>query len=54
MEKAAQIPELSEENAARILKNVFDICGVPENKVPFHELQMKYQKRNDGGKDGGR
>lgn len=44
MESRQQIPELSEETAARILKNVFAACGVPENKTPFHELQLKYQK----------
>lgn len=54
MKKAQQIPELSEERAAQILKNVFAACGVPENKTPFHELQLKYQKMSDGVKDGER
>lgn len=44
MKNRQQIPELSEEAAARILKNVFATCGVPENKTPFHDLQLKYQK----------
>ena len=39
MEKTAgQIPELSEERAAQILRSVFTVCGVPENKTPFREL----------------
>lgn len=39
MEKTArQIPELSEERAAQILRNVFTVCGVPENRTPFREL----------------
>ena len=46
MKREQQIPELSEEKAAQILKNVFAICGIPENKTPFHELRMKYQKIN--------
>ena len=52
MKEGRQIPELSEEKAAQILKNVFAACGVPENKTPFHELQRKYQKMADGVKDG--
>lgn len=45
MEKAGQkIPELSEERAAQILKNVFAACGVPENRTPFHELKLRCQE----------
>lgn len=51
MKEGRQIAELSEKKAAQILKNVFEACGVPENKTPFHELQMKYQKMMDGVKD---
>ena len=40
-----QIPELSEERAAQILRNVFAACGVPENKTPFHELKQRREKR---------
>ena len=52
MKEGRQIAELSEKKAAKILKNVFEACGVPENKTPFHELQRKYQKMADGVKDG--
>lgn len=46
MEKTKQqVPELSEERAAQILKNVFEACGVPENKTPLHDLRVRYQKR---------
>ena len=51
MKNGQQIPELSEEKAAQILKNVFAACKVPENKTPFHELRMKYQNRNNGVKE---
>ena len=37
-------PELSEDAAARILRNVFAACGVPENKTPFHELKLRCEK----------
>lgn len=33
-----RLPELSEERAAQILRNVFMECGVSENKTPFREL----------------
>lgn len=52
MESGRQIPELSEERAAQILKNVFAACGVPENKTPFHELQLKFQKNMISGEKG--
>lgn len=42
-----QVPELSEERAAQILKNVFEACGVPENKTPLHDLRMRYEKRRE-------
>ena len=39
MKKGKQrIPELSEEQAAQILRNVFAACKVPENQTPFPEL----------------
>ncbi len=46
MEKTGkQMPELSEERAAQILKNVFAACGVPENRTPFHELKQRSEER---------
>lgn len=35
------VPELSEEKAAQILRNVFAACNVPENEIPFEELQRR-------------
>lgn len=39
-----RLPELSEERAAQILRNVFLECGVPENKTPFGELLERSRK----------
>lgn len=47
MDKTGQyIPELSEETAAQILKNVFAACHVAENKIPLHELKLRYQRNS--------
>lgn len=35
------VPELSEEKAAQILRNVFAACNVTENEIPFEELQRR-------------
>lgn len=40
----SRLPELSEERAAQILRNVFLECGVPENKTPFGELLERSRK----------
>lgn len=40
----SRLPELSEERAAQILRNVFRECGVPENKTPFGELVERSRK----------
>lgn len=50
MEKTGQkMPELSEDRAAQILKNVFAACGVAENRTPFHELKLRCQKNGKRG-----
>lgn len=47
MDKTGQyITELSEETAAQILKNVFAACHVAENKIPLHELKLRYQRNS--------
>ena len=38
------MPELSEERAAQILRNVFAACGMPENRTPFGELLEKTRR----------
>lgn len=53
-EDVCRMSELSEEKAAQILRNVFDACGVPENKTPFQELLKKSREhmgtvRQNGG-----
>lgn len=46
-EEVCRMPELSEEKAAQILRNVFAACGVPENKTPFQEL-LKRSREHRG------
>lgn len=48
MEKEERrLPELSEEKAAQILRNVFAACGVPENKTPFRELLKRSSEHTE-------
>lgn len=37
------VPPLSVEAAERILHNVFRVCDMPPNTVPFRELAEKYK-----------
>lgn len=46
LKRKEAVPQLSEEAAERILRNVFRACGMPPNRIPFKVLAEKYK----GGK----
>lgn len=47
------MPQLSEEDAERILSNVFKACGMPPNTIPLKVLKEKYRKGSRGEADYG-
>ena len=53
-ETEKRMPELSEERAAQILRNVFAACGMPENRTPFGELLEKTERYRRMSREGER
>ena len=49
-QKNMEMPMLSTEAAARILSNVFEACGMPQNTIPLAELEEKYKSMTEGVK----
>lgn len=45
-EKKEKLPELSREDAGRILDNVLKICGMPPSSMSLEELEEKVRMRN--------
>lgn len=43
LKRKEAIPQLSEEAAERILRNVFRACDMPPNRIPFKILAEKYR-----------
>ena len=40
-------PKLSTKEAARILSNVFETCGKPQNTIPLEELEKKCKRMTE-------
>ena len=47
---AGAVPKLSAKEAAQILSNVFEACGMPQNTIPLEELENKYKKMTESMK----